>query len=144
MRLPGNPQPWRPIAELCPALLDRLAAKVARRGRKIGHRSETELHALRKSLKKLRYGIEFLRPVLRPAPLKSYLHGCKKLQKALGDINDTVAATALAERLAEGARLDLAPAVGVLAEQLGRRRDDTLSQLAKRWHAFSAQSRFWA
>ena len=57
------PHPWRPLKDTCPALLDRLAEKVARRGRKIQHRSETELHALRKSLKKLRYAIDFLRPV---------------------------------------------------------------------------------
>ncbi len=143
MRLPGNPRPRRAIEDLCPALLDPLAAKVARRGRHIRHRSETELHALRKSLKKLRYGIDFLGPVFRPAPLKSYLHDCKRLQQTLGDINDTVTATALAERLAKGARLDLAPAVGALAEQLGYRRNDAMSRLAKRWNTFSDQPRFW-
>jgi CHAD domain-containing protein len=36
---------------------------------------------LRKSLKKLRYGIDFMRPVFR--------HG-KQLQQTLGDINDAV------------------------------------------------------
>jgi triphosphatase len=143
MRLPGNPEPWRPVEDLCPALLDRLAAKVARRGREIRHRSETELHALRKSLKKLRYGIDFLRPVFRPAPLKSYLRDCKKLQQTLGDINDTITATALAEHLVKGSRLDLAPAVGALAEQLCARRNDGLIHLAKRWNAFSDQPRFW-
>ena len=112
---PDNPGPRRPIEDLCPALLDRLAAKVVRRGHQIRHRSETELHALRKSLKKLRYGIDFLRPVFHRSPLKSYLHDCKKLQQTLGDINDTVTATALAERLVKGTRLDLAPAVGALA-----------------------------
>ena len=35
-------------------------------------------------------------------------------------------ATALAERLVKGTRLDLAPAVAALAEQLDRRRDDAL------------------
>ncbi len=144
MRLPGLSEPERPIDGLCPALLDRLAAKVARRGRQIRHRSEAELHALRKSLKKLRYGIDFLRPVFDPAPLKPYMRDCKKLQQTLGDINDTVSATALAEGLAKGARVDLAPAVAALAEQLDRRRGDALSLLAKRWDAFSDQPRFWA
>jgi inorganic triphosphatase YgiF len=134
----------RPIEDLCPALLDRLAAKVARRGRQIRHRSEAELHALRKSLKKLRYGIDFLRPVFDSAPLKSYLRDCKKLQQTLGDINDTVTATALAERLVKGTRLDLAPAVAAVAEQLDRRRGGAWSSLAKRWNAFSDQPRFWA
>jgi triphosphatase len=144
MRLPIDGEPWKPIKDLSPELLDSLAAKVARRGRRIRHRSETELHALRKSLKKLRYGIDFLRPVFRPAPLRSYLHDCKKLQKTLGDINDTVTATVLAERLIKGKRLDLAPAVGKLAEQLDRHRNDALVHLVKRWNAFSGQPRFWA
>jgi hypothetical protein len=55
-----------------------------------------------------------------------------------------VTATALAERLVKGVRLDLAPAVGLLAEQLGRRRNEALGVLAKRWDAFSDQPRFWA
>jgi triphosphatase len=144
MRLPGLSDPQQPIEDLCPALLDRLAAKVARRGLQIRRRSAAELHALRKSLKKLRYGIDFLRPVFDPAPLKSYLRDCKKLQQTLGDINDTVTATALAERLVKGTRLDLAPAVAALAEQLDRRRGGARSSLAKRWDAFSDQPRFWA
>ena len=144
MGFPDNPGLRRPIEDSCPALLDRLAAKVVRRGHQIRHRSETELHALRKSLKKLRYGIDFLRPVFHRSPLKSYLHDCKKLQQTLGDINDTVTATALAERLVKGTRLDLAPAVAALAGQLGRRRNDALGKLAKRWDAFSDQPRFWA
>jgi triphosphatase len=143
MRLPGNPEPWRPIEDLCPALLDRLPAKVARRGRQIRRLSENEIHALRKSLKKLRYSIDFLRPVLHPERLRSYLHDCKKLQQTLGDINDTVTATALAERLVKGKRLDLAPAFGTMAERLVRRRNDGLGHLAKRWDAFSDQPRFW-
>jgi hypothetical protein len=85
----------------------------------------------------------FLRPVFRPAPLKSYLRDCKKLQQTLADINDTETVTATAERLVKGKRLDLAPAVGALAEQLGCRRNDGMSGLAKRWNAFSDQRRFW-
>ena len=78
-----------------------------------------------------------------PTQLKPYLRDCKKLQQTLGDINDTVTATALAERLVRRTRLDLAPAVGVLAEKLTRRRNDALGQLAKRWSAFSDQPNFW-
>jgi inorganic triphosphatase YgiF len=144
MRALRGTEPWRPIDDVSSALLDRVAAKVARRGRQIRHRSETELHALRKSLKKLRYGIDFLAPVFHATSPKSYLHDCKKLQKTLGDINDTVTGTALAEGLVRGKRLDLAPAVGALAEQLDHRRNDALDHLAKRWNAFSGQPRFWA
>jgi hypothetical protein len=69
------------------------------------------------------------------------------LQRDLGNINDTVTvtvtATALAERLVGEARLDLAPAIGALAERLERRRNDALGDLARRWKAFAEQPRFW-
>ena len=133
----------RPIEALCPALLDRLAGRVERRGRHIGRRSDTERHALRKSLKKLRYGIDDLRAVLPPKAVKSYLRKCKKSQKAMGEINDAVTAIGLADHLDEGRRPDLAPAVGVLAKRLQRRRSEGLHALGKRWKAFAGEPRFW-
>ena len=133
----------QPIGDLCPVLLDRLAGKVDRRGRHIGRRSDTERHALRKSLKKLRYGIDFVQKLFRPKPLGFYLHACKKLQQTLGDLNDSVTAIGLAERLAGGTRPDLAPAVGALAEQLDRQHDDALHDLAKRWKGFQSQPHVW-
>jgi triphosphatase len=139
----SHPVRRRPIEEVCPGLLDRLAKKVAHRGRHIAHRSDLERHALRKSLKKLRYGIDFMRPMFPPGPLGWYLHDCKKLQRSLGDINDAVTATALATGLAEADRPGLAPAVGALAQQLGRRHEQALRHLAKRWKALSARPPFW-
>ena len=56
----GDKRMRRRLAKLAPELLDRLAGKVAKRGKRIGRRSDEELHALRKSLKKLRYGVDDL------------------------------------------------------------------------------------
>ena len=142
-RLMGHGARKASLVDLCPALLDRLASKVERRGRHIGRRSDSQLHALRKSLKKLRYGIDFVQPVFDPKPVEAYLHACKKLQQTLGDMNDCVTAIGLAERLADGTRPDLAPAVGALAEQLERRRRQALHALTKQSKAFRSQPRFW-
>lgn len=139
----GDPALARPIVKLSPDLLDRLARKVERRGRHI-ESSDAERHAVRKSLKKLRYCIDFLRPVFPPKPVKSFLRGCKKLQQSLGDINDTVTATALADQLVDRSRPDLAPAAGALATELAQRRDEALRGLAKRWKEFRAEPHFWA
>nr|WP_281175553.1 CHAD domain-containing protein [Roseomonas aerilata] len=54
-----------PLLDLAPGLVERLARKARRRGRHIRRRSEAELHDLRKALKKLRYGIEFVVPCTR-------------------------------------------------------------------------------
>ncbi len=133
----------RPIKDLCPRLLDRLAHKVKRRGRHIGRRSDAERHALRKSLKKLRYGIDYLHGLYPHKSVKAYLHHCKELQETLGDINDAATAIELASGLGEAARPDLAPAIGALAEHLDRQRDDALHNLSKHWKAFRAEPRFW-
>jgi CHAD domain-containing protein len=109
-RLLGDAALEQPIEDLAPRLLGRLAHKVERRGRHIEEGSDAERHALRKSLKKLRYGIDYLQALYPSKQVESFLRRCKKLQQVLGDINDTVTATGLADRLADAARPDLAPA----------------------------------
>jgi hypothetical protein len=59
-------------------------------------------------------------------------------------MNDAVTAIALADRLGDGKRPDLAPAVGALARQLSRQREGALDELAKRWKAFRIQRRCWS
>ena len=57
----------RDIKDLAGKLLDRLDAKAAKRGRAVRPDAEaSELHPLRKSLKKLRYSIEFLESIAPP------------------------------------------------------------------------------
>ncbi len=131
----GDKALQQPLALVCPPLLDRLAQKVERRGRHID-RSDADRHALRKSLKKLRYAIGYVQSLYPREPAKRYLRACKKLQQVLGDINDTVAATALADDLADATRPDLTPAIGALATSLDRRRVLALQDLPKRWKAF--------
>jgi inorganic triphosphatase YgiF len=138
----GDDQLRRPIEELCPRLLDRLARKVKRRGRHIDG-SDAARHALRKSLKKLRYATDYLQSLYPRKPVKYYRRACKKLLRVLGDINDAVAASALAESLASQARTDLTPSVGALATWLARRRAGGLQKLSKRWEAFRDEPKFW-
>jgi inorganic triphosphatase YgiF len=138
----GDDELQRPIEDLCPQLLDRLARKVDKRGRHID-RSDTDRHALRKSLKKLRYAIDYVQSLYPHKVVKPYLRACKKLQQALGDINDTVAATALAQSLADETRPDLAPAIGALANSLDRRHAKALQDLPKQWKTFAAEEKFW-
>ncbi len=138
----GDDELQRPIEDLCPQMLDRLARKVNKRGRHIG-RSDADRHALRKSLKKLRYAIDYVGSLYPSKPVERYLRACKKLQRVLGDINDTVAGTALAGSLTDETHPDLAPAVGALASLLARRRASALKNLPKRWKAFQAEPEFW-
>ena len=57
-------------------------------------REPAELHKMRLAGKRLRYVLELFRPCYGPA-LDERVHALKKLQDALGDVNDAVAAGAL-------------------------------------------------
>ena len=133
-----------PLEEVAPELLAPLAEKVARRGRHIARRSDPELHALRKSLKKLRYAVEFLASLYPKKEVKAYLHHCKKLQKTLGSINDGVTATHLARELTEAGRVDLVAALAAVAQQSSRQRRASLRDLPDQWADFRREKCFWA
>lgn len=140
----GDKRMGRRLAKLAPELLDRLAGKVAKRGKRIGQRSDEELHALRKSLKKLRYGVDDLAGLYGRKAVKAYLGGCKELQELLGGMNDAAVAGALAERLDAGDGAGLAPAVGALARWSEKRRDKASRDLSGAWAKFRKASPFWS
>jgi CHAD domain-containing protein len=124
-----------PLAELAPELEERLARRVIRRGRRIRHRSDEELHELRKALKKLRYGVEFLAPLHRRKRVGAYLHRCKVLQERLGALNDAAVAVALVERLSSRDKA-LTPATASLRNWAAKRRAHALEHLPKAWRSF--------
>jgi triphosphatase len=120
-----------PLVSVAPELLDRLARKVARRARHLSAGTDLQRHALRKSLKKLRYAIEDLAPLFPDDRVKRYVARCKKLLKVLGQTNDAVAGAALAQSLSEGP----APAIGSLNQYLRARREKAMGRIVKRWLA---------
>ena len=124
-----------PLRRLAPELLERLARKARRRGRHIRRRSEAELHDLRKALKKLRYGVEFMASLYKEKRVSAYLHHCKRLQEKLGGLNDAVVAISLAERLAQQ-NPALAPAVMALRCSAEERREEARHDLRKGWREF--------
>ncbi len=139
----GTAKLTRPIAEVAPALLDRMTRKVSRRGRKLAHAMPPELHALRKAMKKLRYGIEFLGGLYPHKRVKAYLGPCKDLQELLGQINDAAATPALAEQIAAAGHVGLTPAVGAIAHWAERRDADAKRHLPKAWRSFRVARPFW-
>jgi triphosphatase len=126
------------LADLAPALERRLERKALRRGQHIRRLAPEELHGLRKALKKLRYGVEFLAPLHRRSEVKDYLRGCTALQKRLGAINDARVALSLAERLESRYSAELAPAAAALANWTARRQGRAMRRLPKAWRAFKS------
>jgi len=128
----------RTLRDLAPSLLKRLEHKVGRRGQHITRRADSELHGLRKAMKKLRYSIEFLAPLFRHKQVKAYLRRCKPPLKQLGALNDAVVAVALAEQLGGERRPELAPAVAALAVWATAQQAAARRHLAKDWRALQA------
>ncbi|WP_426955026.1 CHAD domain-containing protein [Muricoccus radiodurans] len=128
-----------PVGDLAPGLEARLERKVVRRGRHIRRRDDEALHALRKSLKRLRYGVAFLAPLHRPKRVRHYLKGCKVLQEDLGAFNDAAVAAALAAELLAGDPA-LAPSVTALQDWAAARQDRARGHLRRGWRRFRAES----
>jgi CHAD domain-containing protein len=134
----------RDINDIAEELLDRVDAKAVKRGKAVRPDADAaELHPLRKSLKKVRYSVEFLKPIYSSKKPKRFLRRLKKLQDALGEINDAAMATRLAEGLAADKHLELAPSVAAISLSRGRAAQDAMKALAKTWHAYSDEPRFW-
>ena len=124
-------------------MLDRLARKADKRGRHLERLSEDELHALRKSLKKLRYGVDFLGGLYGHKQLKSYVHHCKELQEGLGSLNDVAVAEDLARKLGGSDPARLAVPAETVARWGRERRAQAVRHLAEGWKEFKAASPFW-
>ena len=122
-----------PLGDLAPDLMASLDQKVRHRGRHIAKLDDEGLHKLRKSLKKLRYGLEFLTPLLKEKDTRRYLHRSKALLKHLGALNDAVVAVKLAEQLGGERQPELAPAVSALAEWTAGRRNKVRQHIENTW-----------
>jgi triphosphatase len=133
----------RPLRESADEMFDGLAAKVLKRSDQLDGSIE-RLHALRKSLKKLRYGIEYLAGLYGAKRVKRYRGACKKLQAILGVIIDAAATDRLAGSLESDHRPDLAVAVGALAQWNARRRDQALAGFDDVWKRFCKAEPFWS
>ncbi len=134
----------KPLLVQAPKMLDRVAREAIRRGRGLKHRSEREVHALRKSLKKLRYSTEFLSGLYDHDDVKAYVHHCKELQEGLGAANDASVAASLTEKLNKTGPARLHVPAAVLArwsrEHSGRAR----RRSAEGWREFKKATPFWA
>jgi triphosphatase len=139
----GRAKLARPLKDLTPRWLDRLARQVEARGQDISRANNAELHKLRKSIKKLRYGIEFTESLLPRKKSRRYQKSCKALLDTLGLINDSSTSIQLARTLRRDRKSDLRPAIFALARHQHKLQQSGLDELAKSWKAFRREARFW-
>jgi inorganic triphosphatase YgiF len=130
------------LDRLAPDLLDRLERKAAKRLDRSDADKPATLHALRKSVKKLRYGVEYLDALFGPEAAR-YAKRCNSVQKKLGALNDLETAERRVAELAENGRLDLVPAMGALMHWAEARRPKLLKKALKACATYSRADPFW-
>jgi inorganic triphosphatase YgiF len=138
----GRAKLARPLKSLAPRWLHRLARKVKNRGKNMSRNNDAELHELRKSVKKLRYGIEFTESLFAREKSRLYQKRCKALQETLGLINDSSTSVQLARTLVRETPGDL-NALEALATYQKQRRQNGLDELRKPWKAFRREKWSW-
>ena len=131
------------LTAIAPELLDRLASRADKRGRRLRERSLDELHSLRKTLKKLRYCTEYCEALYKRKRVRRYQERAKELLEVLGALNDTVGTDALLDTL-DTKDATLTPGIGLISRASIANREVALKQLPKAWKAFAAEKPFWS
>lgn len=134
----------KPVTEIARELLAARYARVRRRGRRLKHRSATELHRLRIAVKKLRYAAGFFSTLFDAERTRGMLSHLSRLQTILGTLNDGVTVEDLVRSKA-GTRAERALS-GAHDIVVGWSRGRALAlrrELGPAWKAFCAAEKFW-
>lgn len=134
-----------PAASLAVAALDRAWRHAEKRARGIETLEIEARHELRKSLKRLRYAIEFLAPLFGAKKVGAFLKKLKSLQDIFGHLNDAAMAEALFTRPGAIGEGDPAAqrAIGRTLGAANARSEATWREATGLWRDLAAAKRFW-
>jgi len=143
---PAHLEGWRealnaPARQHTDEMLERSWKKLRRSAAKADFGAPASLHPLRKKLKMFRYAAQIYRGAGDAGEYGEIFRKMSKLQDALGEINDAVAANALAERFCEGA--DAAKAAGFIAGYRNAEASLLSAAAQDEWRAFIDAPPFW-
>jgi len=102
-----------------------------------------QLHVLRIEAKRLRYAVEFLRPLFPAKPVRRYVDALKSIQDILGTANDAVVARRLIPHLAEADAATKARAAGLVAGWTAAEATNARRRFAEAWEDFTGAKKFW-
>ncbi len=134
-----------PVRQLAAAALNKQWTKVRKRARHLRKLSIEERHELRKELKKLRYAVEFVRPLYSAKKLKPFLIHLKKLQQLFGDLNDAamVRNRLLQGTIAETDTKHVQRAIGWIVGASSTRAEIGWEHAQELWKSLKNTSEFW-
>ena len=118
--------------------------KVRKRGRGFETMAPEARHELRIALKGLRYAVDFLGPLFRPASaVRDYAEKAAALQEMLGAANDGAVAEGLLAQIDVGEQPDLAFAAGLVLGWCGRASLADEEALRRAWRKVKKSEPFW-
>ena len=94
-----GPRMDKRLKHMAPALLNRIHLRARRKTRHLNQLSVLELHALRKSLKRVRYDAQNLGALFPLRAARDYCKACQGVLQILGTIHDAAMTRRLAKRL---------------------------------------------
>lgn len=142
-RAQGSAAGEEPVTGFAAKVMRSRHRKARRLGDKIRDRDPEELHALRISIKKLRYAVEFFQDLWPRRRTQRYLLALKDLQQLLGNVHDTTVAASLVTQITRQRGID-AERAAMLVERWAHRclkRDS--EKLPDLWRRFTKQGRPW-
>ena len=135
-----------PIGELAGRRISKVFCKVLKDGGRIDAEAPAEdLHNLRIDCKKLRYLLEFFAGLYPPQQVGRLIRALKKLQDNLGTFQDlsvqSLTLSSFAEEMLAGGKVPVQTllAMGMLVENLERRREMVRGEFAARFAKFSGE-----
>jgi triphosphatase len=127
------------------AVIGAMYGKARKRGRKLKRLGSGDLHRLRNAVRRLRYAVLFLAPLLPEARVRALGESVESLQETLSVMNDGTVAVELigeARRRARGPRLRKARKL--LAKRIAAAQTVRREALRAQWEGFRAAEKSWA
>jgi triphosphatase len=127
------------------AVISRMYWRARKRGRKLARLGTKDLHRLRNAMRRLRYGLLFLAPILPEARAGSLAAAVEALQETLGELNDcAVGRKLLRKARAEARGPQRRKARKLLKKRLAAARAARRKDLETQWEAFRAAEKTWS
>jgi CHAD domain-containing protein len=142
-----SPGPVRalPMRVRAAAVIAAMYGKARKRGRKLMRLDAGDIHRLRNAVRRLRYALLFLDPILPEARARSLAAAVEALQETLGGINDCAVAGELLDLArAEAQGPQRRKARKLLKKRIGAARAALRDGLVGQWEEFRAAEKWWS
>lgn len=131
------------LQDFAPGALDKARRKVLETEAAMDKAVLAARHPLRIKIKKLRYAAQMLAPLYDHDRRKAYMGSLTALQDALGEVNDAVVASTLADETRQGSSPAGIRAAGFVSGYKAAEAEAALEYIDLAWRDFASSVPFW-